>query len=730
MIKIKSTQKLNLLKKVEIIANLLSKTNKTASRSKLANIYGLEMSFVATRSGLTRVRVYDLSVRIKKLADLFIQRHNKATDEAWYSRTVDWNMRFNEDATIITVPYNAYIRLVAKLRQRITQRHPAVNDTRANCDPQLAGGDAEEPAGGTSTEPTGDTLLLSSTGPPPAGAASVPTSLTDESLAKAVEASMTTEAGASKPANGIQNDEPTASSQQETQTGQTGQSEQQQQQQPQEVRIDYNAYSTFDFLDLLANSSVHVSATQSVIPMSGTKQRSPVAVTGLLYDYATFARRFLNSTSLNIKNLDAGSGSNNNNGEQQVGKVDICPNGECPTKCGYRNDTIDCLLIDNNGFIVVGEELPYIGRQLSVYDEKLMQSLVDKHVFHQITLIDYQAICTRSAEQVAADQKAAAAAVSNFNNNNMGPPLATQISSAGKKVNSFPGLSFGVTSLLANAASSLAYTATVFYSMLTYKSTTTSFLSDLETAWTGEPTGQLASWLTSSPTSAAVDAQSAIANQSLLAMLPNKTYLRPCERTVTLYETRPPSEKFASENQKRAQGKTLSQQAPEYYETKCNCSGWYVYEQVPKTNLILLVVNTTSACRRGCDFSSQYVGAPNILQQASGGVADPASNFIPVPIPVELPASLPVAITAANSSLFGGGNKTAEDLVCSMLERDSQLYVMRTPPEACYAFNQEEYQIPLCGGAQSNYQASISSFLKLLSLVFSTACFCLYQLRL
>lgn len=611
------------------------------------------MSYVATRSGLTRVRVYDLSVRIKKLADLFIQRHNKALDEAWYSRTVDWNMRFGEESTIITVPYNAYIRLIAKLRQRITQRHPAINDTRANCDPQL---DGSEPAAG---------LDLAETEP----------SATSSASANSASSS----SGGASSSESVQNDEPATSAGpfQEAAGGQS--------QLPEQGRINYNDYSSYDFLDLLTNSSVHVSATQSVIVGGAGKQRSPVGVTGLLYDYATFARRFLNTTSLNIvvkddeENADRDSssgGGEGSDGERRL-KIDICPNGQCPVKCGFRNDSIDCLLVDNNGFIVVGEELPYVGRSLSVYDEKLMLSLVNKRLFHQINLTDYQAICARSAEQVAADQRAAAQAVAQATAG--GQPSGNQLqqlSQISSSSISSPSISAPLISgLLANAAASLAHLAYTLGSLLALKGS----LIDLERLWLARGPGEESTMEPLFQEQYLISAQSAVSNQSLLALLPNKTYLRPCERLVQLYETRPlDSEK-------------LVQDSPEYYETRCNCSAWFVYKAVPRTNLIMLIVNTTSACRRCEQPSAAPAAAPQLIPTTIAQAPPPPSNYIPIEVG---PGSAAAPTTAAV------GNKTAEDQVCAMLERDAQLYIMRSTPESCYAYNQEEAQIHLCGGSR------------------------------
>lgn len=220
------------------------------------------MSFVATKSGLTRTRIFDESPRVKKLAKLFIERHGRAVDEAWYSRTVDWNMRFSEDATIISVAYNAYIRLIAKLRQRITQRHPAVNDTRSNCDPSLVEEYAEPGSGQESASeqpPPADRMQEDA----PDGAETGPTS--SSAAAGVVDRTPDQQDQQQQPQNATSDETPPPPS-------------------FEPPKINYNEYSSFDFLDLLANSSVHVSAYQTVIVNRAKRQsRTPVGVTGHLY---------------------------------------------------------------------------------------------------------------------------------------------------------------------------------------------------------------------------------------------------------------------------------------------------------------------------------------------------------------------------------------------------------------------------------------------------------------
>lgn len=571
------------------------------NRSKLASIYGLELSFLATRSGLTRARLFNASNRTEKLASVFLQRHSRAVDEAWYARTVDWNMRFNESATIISAPYNAYVRLVAKLRQRITERHPAGNCVLDSS--QEGGSDTAEQLGGSSS--------------------------TTQSAPISSEAMLGPQ---------VQNDEPASSGEAIEESGSGSGAEPQGAEASGEAteanHIDYSTYSSFDFLDLLAESSVHIAATRSIIVSRQGKQRSSVAVTGLLYDYATFARRFLNSTSLRV------SIQNEERQQQQV-KVDLCSGGQCPSKCGFRNDSIDCLLLDNNGFIVVGEELAHIGRHLTDYDENLMQALVDRRLYHKIPISDYQAICARNdpGDQSRPGGSGPLASVAS-NSAMFSSPAST--SAWPRKPYQF-GLQVG-RAVASNALAALSW----IYSMAS-----SGLLAGLGLGREHELL--------------LADAQSASANQTVLSLLPNKTYLRACERTLNLYETRP------SDPSKMLNDK------PQYYVTKCGCSGWFVYDQVADTNLVLLFVNTSVSCRR-CELNA---------------------NLVPVP------AAVPVDLSASPGGVPAGGlvaNKTAEDQVCAMLEREAQLYPKR--PDNCYAHHPEEAQINICGSASRSGQMS------------------------
>lgn len=564
------------------------------------------MSFIATRSGLTRVRVFDLTRRIKRIADLFIQRHNKAVDENFYLRTVDFNMRFGQDYTVLTVPYNAYIRLIAKLKERITAWKPG-----SNC-----GINSNSTSDSDSDDDTSD----SSTFPSTQSVSPVSSSISTNSELLGTPASLLS-------------DEPTATDQ-DTNTASDstttiGNIDELKTEQMPHPEVDLNQMSSYEMLDLLSNSSIHISATQTVVIGSDSSTRTPVAVSGLLYDYATFAKLFLNTTSLDIQ---VTSTYDNVDLQPNEVKVELCPGNQCPISCGMRNDTIDCLLVDNNGYIVVAEELVHIGRHLKDYDYRLLRSLVENKLFNQVNITDYQAICSRADDIKYMNAAAMQAQLSSSSSWFSLPSFSCQL----------------VTSMLSNWISSATYLLSTLYSLLVFQ-VASSDLSD----YLG---------IQAQMQRSVVDAQSTIINQSLMAMLPNKTYLRPCEKTMTYYETRP------------VNLTKLSSDSPNFYKTNCNCDGWYVYEAIPKTNLVMLIVNTTSSCRR-CTNND----------------------------------AAPIIIDALNP------NKTAEDQVCASLERDMPLY--RHKPDTCFTSHPEESQIKLCGSA--NNLISIDKTILLLTMTVS-----------
>lgn len=465
---------------------------------------GVRFSFVVTRNGLTRVRHFDTNdITVKREALAFAKKHNRAVDETFYSRTVDYNMLINDTATLIQVPFNNF----EKIRDRFAKYEADLLNSSPN-DIDIAGPD------------------------------STPTTILKPNL---------------------------------------------------------KDMSLTEKLSVLTNSSIHMIATQTIIVNEGT-QKAVAGVSGVFYDYATFVMRFFNLT--NDRYSDGQSKQKPPQCYSENPTDEICDESKTDIKCGNLNDTIDCLLIDNNGYIVVSEDLEFIGRHLKAYEPAILNKLINLNVFHEVNITDYQAVCMRQEEkqQTSNAPNSFRSVVSPFR------LLATL-------ANNFIASSLYLWTMIANLSSQLTLGSAQLSGVLLSKQ------------------------------------QYISPQQPMLSLLPNKTYLRPCEKTSTLYETR--TSKF-------------SPGPAESYTSRCNCQSWFAYEQVPKTNLIMLIVDSSTSCRQSC------------LDQMSLAALDPTD---------------PVDIKHSNT----------DEQVCSVLERESQLYKKRL--ETCFSHHSDEEHIKICGGA-------------------------------
>lgn len=474
-------------------------------------MFGVRFSFVATRSGLTRVRHYgsDDDITLKREALAFAHKHARAVDETFYARTVDYNMLVNDTATLIQVPFNTFEKISRRLERYETNQ---AYNMESSADPTI------------------------------------------ESL-------------------------------------------------PSENRLSVREMSLLEKLDILTNASIHVIATQSIVVNEGT-QRAVAGVSGVFYDYASFVLRFFNSTNNRFEdgrpNTKAASCYTDSSTDPACDETKAI-------KCGYSNDTIDCLLIDNNGYIVVSEELNFIGKHLKAYDPIIMSKLLESGAFKEINITDYQSVCLRQE-----DKQTTSSAISSL------IPLGLRLPNLSTLANNvLLVLSYTWTTMLASASLFSDYALAVH-----------------QTSTAGNSIRQ----------------QQVVG--TIQTLLPNKTYLRPCEKILTLYE-----------RQSEAHGSTK----PEHYTTKCGCNSWFVYEEVPKTNLLLLIVDTSAACRFGCD-----------------------------PAAVRLDPTDPLDAILLN--------RTIEDQVCSVLEREAHL--KRKKPNSCFSHHSEEENIKLCGGGSSIEPAS------------------------
>lgn len=495
-------------------------------------MFGIRFTFVATRSGLTRVRHFIDDKAVSREALAFARRHHRGPDETFYKRAVDYNMLINETATLITVPFNMHQKIEARLsKYEMDQLDRLADEMEA-------------------TSATTD----------------IYSSDTKSQRRRQV----------------VNTEEPYA---------------------PKRV----NEMDLFEKLDILANSSIHAIATQTIIVNEGN-QRAVAGVTGVFYDYAQFVQRLLNTTNSDFQQQQ----SNN----QMLDKV----------RCGYMNDTIDCLLVDNNGYIVVSEELEFVGRHLKAYDPQILSRLVSAGVYHEVNVTDYQSICLDPGDKQAGGSGPSSSASGNF--------MRIHIT----------GLAMG---FLKNLANIIVYSWTILATIIGH------FIHSSDALTLHQSAGQYL------PQSVQLTTQ-----PSMQSLIPTKTYLRPCEKVLIRYETRPG---------------VFNSDTPEYYTTQCNCPAWFVYEQVAQTNLILIIVDTTPSCRYKCNEAS----ATSNQQQSFDG--------------------------DSLSSIIGQNDKQ----VCSMIERESKLY--KKTLESCYSRHPEEEHIRLCGSAFRS--AHLSNILILVLLI-------------
>merc|ERR1711892_1413093 len=119
-----------------------------------------------------------------------------------------------------------------------------------------------------------------------------------------------------------------------------------------------------------------VTATHTIYKeMNGRK--APAAVVGVQIDYDKFAQNF----------MDVTTGSGGAGYKTQSGEMLSC-----------ENETIECYVLDNNGFVAISEDPSNICKFFGEIDGTILKSLEQNHVFKKIKIYDYQAICLENAD--------------------------------------------------------------------------------------------------------------------------------------------------------------------------------------------------------------------------------------------------------------------------------------------------------------------------------------------
>ena len=145
------------------------------------------------------------------------------------------------------------------------------------------------------------------------------------------------------------------------------------------VEYHFNNPNSFVFsvpFDIGDKRPTTVTATHAVFKGQG-ERKAPAAVVGVQIDYDRFAQTFMEVTT----------GSQGLGYKTQSGDMLSC-----------KNDSIECYVLDNNGFVVISEDQNNIGKFFGEIDGTILNSLEQNNVFTKIKIYDYQAICLENAD--------------------------------------------------------------------------------------------------------------------------------------------------------------------------------------------------------------------------------------------------------------------------------------------------------------------------------------------
>lgn len=119
-----------------------------------------------------------------------------------------------------------------------------------------------------------------------------------------------------------------------------------------------------------------VLATHAVF-VESRGHRAPAAVVGIHFQLDSLARHFLNVTS-------------------------TCTAGAvCKKTCA--GDELDCYILDDNGFIIISEDVSQTGRFFGQVDGTIMDSLVQDRIYKKVTVHDHQGRCPDSRNPFSGD---------------------------------------------------------------------------------------------------------------------------------------------------------------------------------------------------------------------------------------------------------------------------------------------------------------------------------------
>lgn len=141
--------------------------------------------------------------------------------------------------------------------------------------------------------------------------------------------------------------------------------------------VDYNRFNSSAFLFSVPfnagddDGPIYLTASRAIFLGQG-KTRAPAGVVGSLIKHQHFTERFFNFST-------------------------NCREDGCKVDCASNHT--DCYLLDNNGFVMVTEDVQhkrnthYVGRFFGEIDYGMFEKLIERGVYKQVKMFDYQAIC-------------------------------------------------------------------------------------------------------------------------------------------------------------------------------------------------------------------------------------------------------------------------------------------------------------------------------------------------
>ncbi|CAH1392783.1 unnamed protein product [Nezara viridula] len=130
-------------------------------------------------------------------------------------------------------------------------------------------------------------------------------------------------------------------------------------------QLDSEAFVFSVPFDSGSDDSIKLTATHAIFPKDGGHE-APGSVVGFQIRHAALKSRFMQITS---------------------------KESNCPECASCKSDTLDCYLIDGNGYVIFSEVNNDTGRFFGEVEGAIMEAMISKNIFRHVVMFDYQATC-------------------------------------------------------------------------------------------------------------------------------------------------------------------------------------------------------------------------------------------------------------------------------------------------------------------------------------------------